>query len=68
MPKKRIILAPLFMVVVLIALLYIHPPEKVFATTGVKAVIKEETGDLEFTLTAAPASSSTNPHWKTVGF
>lgn len=68
MPKRRIILAPLFMVVVLLTLLYIHPPEIVSASSGVKAVIKEATGDLEFTLTAAPASSSTNPHWKTVGF
>lgn len=68
MPKRQTILAPLFMVVVLITLLYIHPPEKVFAATGVKAEISRTTGDLKFTLTAAPASSSTNPHWKTVGF
>ena len=68
MPKRQIILAPLFMVVVLITLLYIHPPEKVSAASGVKAEIEAETGNLTFTLTAAPASSSTNPHWKTVGF
>lgn len=69
MPKRRIILAPLFMVVVLITLLYIHPPETVSAAaSGVEAKIIKNTGDLKFTLTAAPASSSTNPHWKTVGF
>ena len=68
MLRKRIVLAPFFMVVVLIALLYIHPPEKVFAATGVKAEISRSTGDLTFTLTAAPASSSTNPHWQTIGF
>ena len=56
------------MVVVLITLLYIHPPEKVFAATNVQAKIKEATGDLEFTLTAVPASSSKNPHWQTIGF
>lgn len=68
MLRKRIVLAPFFMVVVLITLLYIHPPKKVFAATNVQAKIKEATGDLEFTLTAAPASSSTNPHWQTIGF
>lgn len=68
MLRKRIVLAPFFMVVVLITLLYIHPPEKVFAATGVKAEISKTTGDLTFTLTATPASSSTNPHWQTIGF
>lgn len=68
MPKRQIILAPLFMVVVLITLLYIHPPETVSAAASVIADINKVSGDLTFTLTAAPASSSTNPHWKTVGF
>lgn len=68
MLRKRIVLAPFFMVVVLITLLYIHPPETVSAATGVQATIKKATGDLEFTLTATPASSSTNPHWQTIGF
>lgn len=68
MPKRQIILAPLFLVVVLLTLLYIHPPETVSAASGLQAKIDDKTGDLTFTLTAAPASSSTNPHWKTVGF
>lgn len=68
MLRKRIVLAPFFMVVVLITLLYIHPPETVSAATGVTADIKKTTGDLTFTLTATPASSSTNPHWQTIGF
>lgn len=68
MLRKRIVLAPFFMVVVLITLLYIHPPETVSAATGVTADIDEATGKLTFTLTATPASSSTNPHWQTIGF
>lgn len=68
MPKKRIILAPFLLIVVLITSLYIHPPEKVLAANGVEAEINKTTGDLTFELTAAPASSSTTPHWKTVGF
>lgn len=68
MLRKRIVLAPFFMVVILITLLYIHPPEKAFAATGVQARINETTGDLTFELTATPASSSTNPHWQTIGF
>lgn len=68
MLRKRIVLAPFFMVVVLITLLYIHPPEMVSAATGVTADIDEATGTLTFTLTATPASSSTNPHWQTIGF
>lgn len=68
MPKKRIILAPFLLMVVLITSLYIHPPENVLAANGVEAKVNETTGELKFTLTAAPASSSTTPHWKTVGF
>lgn len=68
MPKKRIILAPLMFAIVLIASLYIHPPETVSATSGISATVDKVSGDLTFTLTAAPASSSKIPHWKTVGF
>ena len=68
MLRKRIVLAPFFMVVVLITLLYIHPPETVSAAIGVTADIDEGTGKHTFTLTATPASSSTNPHWQTIGF
>lgn len=68
MPKKRIILAPFLMMVILITSLYIHPPESILAANGVEVKI-ETTGDLKFTLTAAAATSgSKNPHWKTVGF
>lgn len=69
MPKKRIILAPFLLMVVLITSLYIHPPESVLAANGVEVRIIESTGDLQFTLTAAAATSSSDkPHWKTVGF
>lgn len=68
MPKKRIILAPLMFVIVLIASLYIHPPETVSAANNAVQAITKADGTLVFTLTAAPASSSKVPHWQTVGF
>lgn len=68
MTRRRIFFIPLFAVVLLFTLLFIRPPENVSAASAVTAKIDEKTGDLSFTLTAKKASSSSTPHWKTVGF
>ena len=68
MAKKRFILVPFLLIIILMASLYIHPPENVSAASNVRAEIDRKTGDLTFELTAKQAANSKNPHWKTVGF
>lgn len=55
-------------VLLVMAIILFHPPDKVRASNGVVARVDETSGDLTFVLTAKKASSSKTPHWKTIGF
>lgn len=55
-------------VLLVMAIILFHPPDKVRASNGVVADVNKATGELTFVLTAKKASSSKTPHWKTIGF
>ena len=55
-------------VLLVMAMILFHPPDKVCASNGVVADVNKATGELTFVLTVKKASSSKTPHWKTIGF
>ena len=68
MPRKKMLLAPLFFIITLMVLLYVHPPEIAYAESNKVAEVNEKTGELTFTLTAKKAGNGVSTVWRTVGF
>lgn len=58
---------PAFVFLVMAIVLF-HPPDEARASSDVTADVNKTTGELTFVLTAKKASSSKNPHWRTIGF